>query len=243
MTDDRRASTNMWKLYKMGGITPAIAAAFGDHNAQRMAFIRSMVKEQRKSSILETPLAELEAVVFDLETTGFMPQSDEIISIGGVWVEGERILMDKTFYTLLKPMRSIPNDIQKLTGIRDEDVSEAPTLIEGLQQFLAFVKKRVLIAHGTGHDKQFLNAALWKTSRVRLSHTVLDTMHIGKWLQPSLKSFGLDELLNAYGIPIHHRHHALSDSLMTAQLWKCYIEQMKLKQVWTVGDLYAYLSR
>ncbi len=45
----------MWHLYKMGGITPAIASMMGSQNAQQMAFIRSVSKEQRKQSVLDTP--------------------------------------------------------------------------------------------------------------------------------------------------------------------------------------------
>lgn len=241
--ENPRTAGDMWKLYKMGGITPAIAAAFGNQNAQQMAFIRSVMKGQRKSSLLNTSLTDLQAVVFDLETTGFHPQSDEILSIGAVWVNGSEIVRDKTFYTLVKQTNPIPKEIVDLTGIEDADTKQAPSLIDALQQFLKFVENRVLIAHGTGHDKQFLNEALWRTSRVRLTHTVLDTMIVGKWLKPGLSSYGLDELLDAYQIPIGLRHHALEDSRMTAELWTKYMEQMHRKNVHTVGELFAYLSR
>ncbi|MFD2671852.1 exonuclease domain-containing protein [Marinicrinis sediminis] len=241
--NEKPNTPGMWKLYKMGGITPAIAAAFGNQNAQQMAFIRSMMKEQRQSSLLNIPLYEMEGVIFDLETTGFMPAVDEIISVGAVWIQGGEIVPDRSFYTLVKPLRPIPEAIQQLTGIGNEDVRQAPPLIEVLQQFLQFVEQRILIAHGSGHDKQFLNAALWKTSRVRLTHTVLDTMMVGKWLKPELGSYGLDALLDAYGIPIGRRHHALEDSRMTAVLWQHYLSEMKQRQVHLLGDLYAYLSR
>ncbi len=38
----------MWSLYKMGGLTPAITSMFDMQSAQQMAFIRSIMKEQRK---------------------------------------------------------------------------------------------------------------------------------------------------------------------------------------------------
>ncbi|WP_313732013.1 exonuclease domain-containing protein [Cohnella nanjingensis] len=244
MKEPKSPMGRMWHLYKTGGITPAIASMLGSSNAQQMAFIRSMSRDQRKESPLEMPLSEMEAVVFDLETTGFNPYNgDEILSIGGVMIRGGELEDAEPFYRLVNPKRKVPKHIVELTGITNDMAENAPELMQGLHDFLDFIGKRVLIAHGSGHDKQFLNAALWKTSKVNLTHRVLDTMMIAKWLEPKRKSYGLDELLESYGIDITYRHHALHDSVMTAKLWFAFLEQIRAKQVVTLGDLYAYLSR
>lgn len=244
MKEQKRPGERMWHLYKTGGITPAIASIFGAQNAQQMAFIRSVMKEQRKHSLFEIPLLELDTVVFDLETTGFSPQhGDEIISIGAVAMKGREILRDETFYRLIRPDRTISQEIVKLTGITNEMASDAPELITVLQQFLEFVHKRVLVVHGSGHDKSFLNSALWKTSRATLTHRMLDTMMIAKWLDPKRADYGLDGLLEDCQIPTTQRHHALEDSMMTAQLYASFIQEITQRQVTTLGDLYAYLSR
>jgi DNA polymerase-3 subunit epsilon len=233
-----------WNLYKMGGMAPAFASALGDPKAQQMAFIRNVMKQQRKTDLFDTPLNEIEFVVFDLETTGFfINQGDEIISIGAVAVRGGEVLEEQTFHSLVNPSREIPTHIEALTGITNQEAKQAPALINVLQQFFNFVEKRVLIAHGTGHDKQFLNAALWKTSRTSLTHRVLDTIMIAKWLEPTRKNFELDELLVKYEVPIRTRHHALEDSIMTAQLWSKFVQIMIERKVVTMGELYAHLSR
>jgi DNA polymerase-3 subunit epsilon len=234
----------MWHLYKQGGITPAVASMFGAQNAQQMAFIRSVMKDQRKDSLFDIPLKELEVVVFDLETTGFSPyQGDEIISFGAVTVIGQEIKEQETFYSLVNPKRVIPAEIERLTGITNQMVVEAPDIIEVLQRFLEFVEKKVLIAHGSGHDKQFLNAALWRTSRTSLTHRLIDTMMIARWLDAKRPSYCLDSLLKAYEIPVTTRHHALQDSLMTAHLWVRFMQDIAQKQIMTMGDLYSYLSK
>jgi DNA polymerase-3 subunit epsilon len=179
-----------------------------------------------------------------LETTGFYPNNgDEIISFGGVVVKGDQILEDQTFYSVVNPKKKIPETIVELTGITNDMVADAPDLITVLRQFMEFIDRKVLVAHASGHDKQFLNAALWKTSKVYLSHRLLDTMMIAKWLDPKRKSYDLDELLESHGIEITQRHHALEDALMTAKLWACFMQIIAEKQVITLGDLYAYLSR
>lgn len=234
----------MWHLYKMGGITPAIASMMGAQNAQQMAFIRSMSKEQRKESILDQSLKEMEVVVFDLETTGFYPANgDEILSVGAVTLRGETILEERSFYTLVNPGRKVPRHITELTGITNEMAESAPDLMQVLHDFMEFVGKRMLIAHASGHDRQFLNAALWRTSKVNLTHRVLDTMMVAKWLEPRREGYGLDELLEDSGIRITQRHHALEDSIMTAQLWLVYLKRIFSRNVVTLGDLYAYLSK
>lgn len=233
-----------WSLYKMGGLTPAIASMMGSANAQQMAFIRNMSRHQRKESTLDTPLDQMEAVVFDLETTGFHPYNgDEIISIGGVRIRGGEFEESEPFYRLVNPKRRVPKHIVELTGITNEMVSEAPDLMQGLHDFMDFAGKRVLIAHASGHDKQFLNAALWRTSKVNLTHRVVDTMMIAKWLDPRRGEYGLDELLESFGIEITERHHALHDSVMTAKLYFTFLKMIQARQVVTLGDLYAYLSR
>ncbi|SCW59142.1 DNA polymerase-3 subunit epsilon [Paenibacillus tianmuensis] len=194
---DMRPTGRMWHLYKMGGLTPAITSMFDAQSAQQMAFIRSIMKEQRKNSLYEISLRTMELVVFDLETTGFSPYNgDEIISFGAVSVAGTEIKDESTYYSLVHPKKSIPEEIEKLTGITNEMVADAPDLLHALRGFLEFVRQKVLVAHGSGHDKHFLNAALWRTSKVNLSHRLLDTMMIAKWLHPKLNKYDLDTLLD-----------------------------------------------
>lgn len=232
----------MWQLYKMGGLTPAITSMFDSRNAQQMAFIRSVMKEQRKNSLYDVMLGTMEAVVFDLETTGFSPYNgDEILSIGAILVKGGEVCEER-FYTLVNPKRNVPDEIVTLTGITNEMAGQAPELIDGLRQFLEFVHQRVLIAHGSGHDKHFLNSALWKTSKVNLSHRMLDTMMIGMWLHPKRGRYDLDAMLDLYGVDVLKRHHALDDSIMTAHLWSRMLKDIQAKDITNLGDLYAHLS-
>ncbi|WP_139994255.1 3'-5' exonuclease [Paenibacillus paridis] len=241
---EQKGVGRMWNLYKMGGFTPAIASMLGSQNAQQMAFIRNVNKEQRKQSMFDMPLKELEVVVFDLETTGFYPTNgDEIISFGAVMFRGGEVVENECFYSLVNPKRKIPKAIVELTGITNEMVQDAPDLMQVLHDFMEFVGRRLLVAHASGHDKQFLNAALWRTSKVNLNHRVLDTMMVAKWLEPNLEGYSLDDLLESCCIPITERHHALQDSIMTAKLWQNYLARILERNITTLGDLYAYLSK
>lgn len=239
-----KGMSRFWHLYKLGGITPAVTSMFDPQNAQQMAFIRSVMKEQRKNSMYDITLQNLETVVFDLETTGFSPYNgDEIISIGAVGMTGDTVLEEESFYSLAKPEKTIPKDVVRLTGITNEEAAQAPELITVLKEFLEFVRHRVLVVHGSGHDKHFLNSALWKTSKVNLSHRFVDCLILAKRLEPKRSSYDLDSLLGDYGIEVSGRHHALGDARMTAQLWRCLLHETMNRGVHTLGDLYDYLSR
>lgn len=239
-----RGVSKLWRLYKMGGITPAVASMFDPQNAQQMAFIRSVMKEQRKNSMYDIPLQQLETVVFDLETTGFSPYNgDEIISIGAVGMTGGQIIGEQSYYSLVKPGKTIPDEVVRLTGIDNEEAKQAPELIAVLKQFLEFINHRVLVVHGSGHDKHFLNSALWKTSKVNLSHRFIDCLILAQRLEPKRGSYDLDSLLHGYGIQVSGRHHALGDAEMTAQLWTCMLGEAMRRDVNTLGDLYDFLSR
>lgn len=237
------SGSGFWNMLRSGGVPSAVASVFRGQSAQQMAFIRSLSREQRRPEALITPLAELETIVFDLETTGFNCQKgDEILSFGAVKMKGSQVLESETFYTLVNPRVEIPPHITDLTGITPEMVEEAPPLIEALHDFMAFIGHSVLVAHASAHDKAFLNTALWKTSKSHLNHRVIDTMMIARLLSPFRNNYGLDELLMEEGIEIKQRHHALGDSLMTAKLWGGYLDRVKENQISTLSDLYARLG-
>ena len=216
----------------------------GNPSAQQIAFIRSQMRDQRRPEALGTPLHQLETVVFDLETTGFSHQhGDEILSIGAVRTIGTKVLEQDSFHMVVNSGVPVPGPITRLTGITQEMVNAAPPLTEGLHDFMAFVEGKVLVAHAAGHDRAFLNAALWKTSKVRLTHRLLDTMMLARRLYPDEQEYHLDDLLLDRGIPIEGRHHALCDAKMTAFLWVSYIHEILMTgKAETLGDLYIYLS-
>ena len=75
-------------------------------------------------------------VVFDIETTGFSPEKNHIIEIGAVKVEKGEI--KERFSSFVNPDVPIPLEIEKLTGIHDGMVVDAPMIEEALPHFLEF---------------------------------------------------------------------------------------------------------
>ncbi|WP_138495546.1 exonuclease domain-containing protein [Paenibacillus pinistramenti] len=233
----------LWNAIKNRTLPSAMSSKMGTQSAQQIAFLRSLNKGLRRPETLHIQLKELKTAVFDLETTGFHPkQGDEILSFGAVKVEGAAVRADEGHHSLSRISKPLPEEIIMLTGITQEMADQAPPLVEALHGFMSFVEDRVLIAHCSGHDKAFLDLALWKTSKVQLSHRVLDTMMIAQRLHSGSQIASLDDWLGYYGIPVTRRHNALEDAKMTAHLWIALVDQLREKGVNTLGDLYVYLS-
>ncbi|MDE6202717.1 MAG: PHP domain-containing protein, partial [Lachnospiraceae bacterium] len=93
-------------------------------------------------------------VVFDIETTGFSPVNNRIIEIGAVKVSEGKI--SDRFSTFVNPDVPIPFEIEKLTGINDSMVLEAPFIEKALPEFLAFCGDAVLVAHNANFDMSFI---------------------------------------------------------------------------------------
>ncbi len=85
----------------------------------------------------DVDLQDVEFVVFDLETTGLTPSSNEIIEIGAVKLKGFEIVDE--FSTFINPGRTIPAEIVRLTGIDDSMVVNALKPKEALKKFYEFI--------------------------------------------------------------------------------------------------------
>jgi len=153
-------------------------------------------------------------VALDLETTGLDSKRDQIIEIGAVRFQGNRIL--DQFVAFVNPGRAIPLRIQQLTGIRSSDVAKAPSLAEVAPELFAFVGSDVaaVVAHNAGFDMGFLRAA-----GIHFQRPVLDTFELATILLPRAGSYSLGELCRQLQIPLEDAHRALDDAAATAQLF------------------------
>ncbi len=153
-------------------------------------------------------------VALDLETTGLNADRDAIIEIGAVRVEDGRVT--DRFSTLVNPGRKIPLHIQQITGIRNEDVADAPSLEAIIPDLLDFVGPEVagVIAHNAAFDLGFLRAA-----GVNFHRPAFDTFELAAILLPGMASYSLGALCEALDIDLVDAHRALDDAAATGELF------------------------
>jgi DNA polymerase-3 subunit epsilon len=162
-------------------------------------------------------------IVFDTETTGFGAEDHRIIEIGCVELVN-RVPTGRTFQKYLNPERPIDFGSQKVHGISDEMVKDAPKFRDIVEEFLAFIGDAQLVAHNADFDMGFLNAELARCNYGKLENPVVDTLLLARQKLPGQRH-GLDSLCKFYNVDNSARtyHGALLDSQLLADV---YVELM-----------------
>jgi len=150
--------------------------------------------------------------VFDLETTGLDPEKGaEIIEVGAVKLRNGEI--QDEFQELIHPRRSIPKEIQDLTGITSHDVANADSHDQVLPRFLEYLGDDVLVAHNMPFDLGFLEHYAPRS----INNPTIDTLAICRALG-LFSSNKLDQISEELGIQRDQTHRALDDARATAKL-------------------------
>jgi DNA polymerase-3 subunit epsilon len=168
---------------------------------------------------------DVQYVAVDLETTGLDPRRDQILSIGWVLVDGNRIRLDTARHRLLRVAGAIPADSAVIHQITDDDAALGLELSATLPELLADLAGRVLIAHHARVELGFLGAACKRLWGRKLLVRTLDTQAVARRLlerrQIPFKAsdLRLHALGERYNLPRHGAHNALSDALSAAELF------------------------
>jgi DNA polymerase III epsilon subunit family exonuclease len=163
--------------------------------------------------------------VIDLETTGLSAATCEILEIGLVVLRHG--LGVRRFETLVRTDRSVPTLISALTGIREQDLLEAPTEVEALARLRRVLEEErveVLVAHNARFDRSFL-AAAWE--RHLLSPPLppfLCTLRLARRLIRA-RRYSLDVLADHLGLLPRARHRALGDAEIAGDLFREILRQ------------------
>jgi DNA polymerase-3 subunit alpha (Gram-positive type) len=179
---------------------------------------------------------ELEFCVIDLETTGGNLKTDRIIEIGMVTLKGFKVMDTKSYY--INPEKKIPEFIQKLTSISDADVKDAPKIHEVLDEILAFMGKKIIVAHNVSFDIPFLNSVIKKNKKSALENHILCTNVMTKLLIPGIMNSNLPYLCDIFNINHARAHHALSDAKATADLLIFYLTIFKQRGLKKINQIY-----
>jgi len=164
-------------------------------------------------------------IVFDLETTGLDPASEEIIEVAAVRVEGGEIR--DSFQSYVNPHKLIPPEITELTGISDETVRGAPGLSEVIPKFLNWAEEDAhpFVAHNAGFDMGFLRRACGKLGLER-EFTSIDTVEMSKMLLPHLKKFKLNVVAKELKVGPFDHHRASEDAGVLGHIFVKFLQKL-----------------
>lgn len=179
-------------------------------------------------------------IVFDLETTGLKPTTEEITEIAAVLVRDGEIR--DSFQTYVNPHKPIPPEITELTGISDDTVRDAPELSDAVARFLEFAGDRVLVAHNAGFDMSFLKAACSRLS-IEREFTYIDTLELSRILLSHLNRFKLNILAKELQVGPFAHHRASEDAAVLARIWIKLMDKLKIEhRVRKISDINPVLA-
>ena len=173
-------------------------------------------------------------VCLDLETTGLDAEQDLIIEVGAVKFQGPQAL--DTLSELANPRRKLTPFIQRLTGIKQEDVDGAPLFSRIAPLVQEFVGDAPVIGHNVSFDIGFLAKA-----GVRFRGPVFDTRELASMLLPS-GNYSLNMLARSLGIAPWNAHRALDDAVATHRVFNRLVDVALEKDPGVVAEL-ARLAR
>lgn len=153
--------------------------------------------------------------IVDIETTGSYAAANGITEIA-VFIHDGKNIIDR-FETLINPLQPIPYFIQRLTGITDEMVVNAPTFEEVASQVFELLNDKIFVAHNVNFDYSFLKHQLQECG-YSLETKKLCTVRLTRKVFPKLPSYSLGNICRALKISLENRHRAGGDARATVLL-------------------------
>jgi len=167
-------------------------------------------------------------VVVDVETTGTRPGWDRVIEVAAVRLERGRIV--DRWRSFCRPDRRVPAFITRITGIGDDDVTDAPAFDEIAGDLLRRLKDAVFVAHNARFDAGFLRAEFARAGRA-WTPRVLCTVRLARALVPGLAGYSLDRVTSHFNVVIENRHRALGDAEATAEVLRLLLRRRAARRV------------
>ena len=166
---------------------------------------------------------EIYAIV-DIEATGgSIGAGERIIQFACVLLKNNEII--HSFDTLVNPNKRIPTPIEKLTGIKNKDIIDAPFFEEIAPMILTLLENAIFVAHNVGFDYRFLNEQLKAHGFKQLNIPAVDTVELTQILYPTLDSFQLEDIAAFLGYTLTDAHDALADANATVHIFQKIFEQ------------------
>jgi DNA polymerase III subunit epsilon len=158
-------------------------------------------------------------VVLDVETSGFDPTKDGLLSIGAVALHSDG--------------RMLPGDSMEIVFRQSAASSRANILVHGIgiaaqtggvepaeatRLFLDYLGTAPIVAFHAAFDRGFLARAVKLFVNQPFDNPWLDLAELAPALDPAARLKSLDEWLARYGLAVTERHSAAADAYATALL-------------------------
>ena len=166
--------------------------------------------------------SEVSFAAIDFESAGTAPGlTDEPVQIAIVhWVEGRAV---RVLDSLLQPGREVTWAAREVHGISDEQLRDAPRLLDLWPAIRDALRGRWIVAHGAATEKRFL-----RTFPLHGFGPWIDTLPLVRAMFPALPSHALGDAVESLGLRVEWEnfrwHDAASDAAASLILLRHLIE-------------------
>ena len=168
----------------------------------------------------------MKEIVLDTETTGLsIKDGHRIVEIGCIELE-DLIPTKKKFHCYLNPERKVSEKAFAVHGYSDEFLSKQKKFNEVGEEFLDFIKDKILIIHNAEFDLAHLNNELNLSGKSKINNKIIDTLVLARDKFPG-SPVSLDALCKRFRIDNSKRiqHTALVDCDLLAKVYINLIDQ------------------
>jgi len=119
----------------------------------------------------------------DTETTGTNPLAgDRIIEVAMVPIYKGKILYRGIYHSLVNPQIRVPATVEKVHGIGNEQLRDAPSMDEVFEKIRSYVSRSIMIFHRAEFDLTFLDFTAKEIGTFLPTVRFLDTYEIAELL-------------------------------------------------------------
>ena len=158
-------------------------------------------------------------VILNTETSGLNPKKDVILSFGAIGIENEVIKVNDSLELVILQYKYLHDN-----GLSNEFIIESklPKFTENnaVEELINYIGNATLVGHRIHFDIEMINAVLEKMECGKIKNEALDIEIMHQKLYDEInKPHSLDELVQAYKIPVHERNSTLEDAYSMALLF------------------------
>ena len=156
-------------------------------------------------------------VALDLETTGLFPDSNQILAIAAVrFIDGEPVA---PFMRYCRINGELSKQVQEITGITPEMMSDAVDLGLALVELRGFISESPVVIYNADFSMKFLRKAA-EAHGFEMTNAIVDVHLLAKEKIPSLLRYLMRDILKKLGISAGDEIGVLGGAYDTGKIYR-----------------------
>jgi DNA polymerase-3 subunit epsilon len=184
---------------------------------------KKKLTDKKYEFLFDEPIPN-EYICLDCETTGLSPRKDEILSIGAVHIQDNKVIMRETFNIFVKPSKNISAESIKIHHIRPIDLENAVSPEEAILKLLDFIGSRPIVGYYIKFDIAMISKYTKQYIGIKLPNESIEVSSMffkskKKTSEYEFIDLKFDTIMKELDIPILGKHDALNDAIMTSMMF------------------------